>query len=137
MLPERGRDGSGGPDLKPLAVDLFNQLDSLNFLSYVGADGFPELIPFIQCQAADSRRLAFAAPGLKKELSRIPTGTPVAVFLLEHENGGRSNPRPFRNRRPLSGVPLGIVDIEWVYNSMPPCHGQIYPEVKLQPVTSF
>ncbi len=32
---------------------------------------------------------------------------------------------------------LGTVDIEWVYNSMPPGHGQIYPPVALKPVTEF
>jgi hypothetical protein len=32
---------------------------------------------------------------------------------------------------------LGTVDIDWVYNSMPPCHGQIYPEVPLTPVVEF
>ena len=129
--------GAAEPILKPLAVDLFNQLDSLKFLSYVGADGFPELIPFIQCQAADSRRLAFAAPGLKKELSRIPTGTPVAVFCLNMKMEDVLIRGRFGAVARYRGVPLGIVDIEWVYNSMPPCHGQIYPEVKLKPVTSF
>ena len=28
-------------------------------------------------------------------------------------------------------------DIDWVYNSMPPSHGQIYPESKLEPITDF
>jgi hypothetical protein len=32
---------------------------------------------------------------------------------------------------------LGTVDIEWVYNSMPPGHGQIYPPVALKPVVNF
>ena len=32
---------------------------------------------------------------------------------------------------------LGAVDIDWVYNSMPPAHGQIYPEIELKPVTEF
>jgi hypothetical protein len=32
---------------------------------------------------------------------------------------------------------MGLIDIEWVYNSMPPCHEQIYPPVDLKPVTAF
>jgi hypothetical protein len=32
---------------------------------------------------------------------------------------------------------LGMIDIEWVYNSMPPAHGQIYPEVALKPIREF
>ena len=35
------------------------------------------------------------------------------------------------------GIRLGTVDIEWVYNSMPPVHGQIYPETPLKPVVDF
>jgi len=44
---------------------------------------------------------------------------------------------PFSGFKRYRGLPLGTVDIEWVYNSMPPCHGQIYPQVALKPVTEF
>jgi hypothetical protein len=42
--------------------------------------------------------------------------------------------RGFKRHRLIT---LGTVDIEWVYNSMPPAHGQIYPEVPLEPITEF
>ncbi|MEZ4578486.1 MAG: hypothetical protein R2875_10860 [Desulfobacterales bacterium] len=35
------------------------------------------------------------------------------------------------------GIQTGSVTIDWVYNSMPLCHGQIYPPVPLRPVTEF
>jgi hypothetical protein len=35
------------------------------------------------------------------------------------------------------GITLGCMDIDWVYNSMPPVHGQIYPELEMQPVVNF
>ena len=35
--------------LKPFAEALLNRLDSLTFLSYVGGDGFPVIVPIIQC----------------------------------------------------------------------------------------
>ncbi|MDO8941876.1 MAG: hypothetical protein Q7U75_01760 [Desulfobacterales bacterium] len=34
-------------------------------------------------------------------------------------------------------IKVGSVDIDRVYNSMPPCHGQIYPEIPLTPVIEF
>jgi hypothetical protein len=40
----------------------------------------------------------------------------------------------FRRHR---GVTLGCVDIVWVYNSMPPKPGQIYPVRKLGAVVNF
>ena len=35
------------------------------------------------------------------------------------------------------GVSLATIDIDWVYNSMPPIHDQIYPEKKLDAVVNF
>jgi hypothetical protein len=32
---------------------------------------------------------------------------------------------------------LGVIELEWVYNSMPPTPGQIYPPVELKPVVNF
>jgi len=123
--------------LKPFAEDLFNQLDSLKFMAYVGQDGFPVIVPVIQCQAADSRRLAFSPIAFKDELKRIPKETPVAVFGLTMGMEDVLIRGIFRGYRRTIGLTIGTIDIEWVYNSMPPAHGQIYPEVELKPVIEF
>lgn len=44
---------------------------------------------------------------------------------------------PFAGFKRRGFFRLGLVDIDWVYNSMPPCHGQIYPAVPLKAVESF
>jgi hypothetical protein len=131
--------GTGLTDriLKPFAEDLFNQLDSLKFIAYIGPDGFPLIVPVIQCQAADSRRLAFYPMAFKKELKRIPEETQVAVFGLTMGMEDVLIRGTFRGYRRTLGVTLGTIDIAWVYNSMPPAHGQIYPEVALQTITDF
>ncbi|MBW1781965.1 MAG: hypothetical protein JRL30_14635 [Deltaproteobacteria bacterium] len=123
--------------LKPFAEDLFNQLDSLKFLAYVGPDGFPDVVPVIQCQAADSRRLAFSPMAFKEELLRIPRETTVAVFGLTLKMEDVLIRGTFRGFHRSMGVRVGTIDIEWVYNSMPPAHGQIYPEVALKPVVPY
>jgi len=123
--------------LKPFAEDLFNQLDSLKFIAFIEQDGFPVIIPVIQCQAADSRRLAFAPYAFKEELIRISRGTQVAVFGLTMEMEDVLIRGTFRGYKRTMGLTLGTVDIEWVYNSMPPAHGQIYPEVELHTITAF
>ncbi|TAL31365.1 MAG: pyridoxamine 5'-phosphate oxidase family protein [Spirochaetes bacterium] len=135
----KGGAATGNPAriLKEWGQGLFNRMDSLKFLSYVGGDGFPVIVPLIQCQAADSRRLAFSTAAYGDELERIPAGASVAVFgmtfdmedvLVRGTFGGFSRSRGFR---------LGTVDIEWVYNSMPPVQGQVYPATELKPVTEF
>jgi hypothetical protein len=35
------------------------------------------------------------------------------------------------------GVKLGAVDIDWVYNPMPPKPGQIYPPQEIKAVANF
>ena len=129
--------GVGGRILKPFAENLFNQLDALKFMVYAGKDGFPEIVPLIQCQAADSRRLAFSPIAFKEELVPIVVDTKVAVFCLTMKMEDVLVRGVFRGYRRTRGLKLGTVDIEWVYNSMPPAHGQIYPEVELRPIVDF
>ncbi len=68
-----------------------------------------------------------------------PSGASGQKFLLVKPDGaaGLVRKRSFGVRARYQGVPLATMDIDWVYNSMPPCHGQIYPEVPLRPATSF
>jgi hypothetical protein len=123
--------------LKPFAEDLFNEMGSLKFIAYMGPDGFPVLVPVIQCQAADSRRLAFYPMAFQDELLRIPNDTTVAVFGLTMKMEDVLVRGAFRGFNRIMGLRFGTIDIEWVYNSMPPAHGQIYPEVPLEPITDF
>ena len=68
---------------------------------------------------------------------QIPRATPVAVFGLTMGMEDVLIRGTFRGYLRTMGLILGTVDIEWVYNSMPPAHGQIYPEVELKPVGEF
>ena len=123
--------------LNPFSEKLFNRIDSLKFIAYVGDDGFPVMIPLIQCQAANSRRLAFSPKAFSDELTKIPPGTRVAVFGLTMGMEDVLIRGTFMGYFRTRLLQLGTIDIEWVYNSMPPCHGQIYPEVALKPITEF
>ncbi|MEW6079985.1 MAG: hypothetical protein AB1724_19410 [Thermodesulfobacteriota bacterium] len=127
-----------GQVLKPFAERaIFNNLASLKFISWVGPDGFPELVPVVQCQAADSGRLAFTCFPYGRELDAIPDGAPVAVFGLTMVMENVLIRGNFVRQKGALGLPMAVIDIDWVYNSMPPCHGQIYPEIPLTAVTSF
>jgi hypothetical protein len=125
------------PILKPWAYNVFNRLDSLKFLSYVGDDGFPVIIPLIQCQASDSRRLAFSPLAYKDELSSLESGRNVAIFALTLDMEDVLIRGIFQGFKRYKGVKLGTIDIDWVYNSMPPKQGQIYPMEEICPVVNF
>jgi hypothetical protein len=123
--------------LKPFAEKLFNKLDNLKFISYIGHEGFPVIVPLIQCQAADSTRLVFSPNAYKKEVTQIPEGAKVAVFGITMGMEDVLIRGTFLGFNRFRSIRLGVIDIEWVYNSMPPCHGQIYPELALKPTVNF
>jgi hypothetical protein len=129
--------GNSSPILKPFAETLFNQLDSLKFLAYIDKDGFPRIIPIIQCQAADSRRLVFSSLAFQDELQEVAADTRIGIFGLNLKMQSVFVRGVFRGFKPYRWTNLGVLDIDWVYNSMPPSHGQIYPESKLEPVRDF
>ena len=131
------KTGINTPILKPWAQGLFNRLNALKFISYIGKDGFPVIIPLIQCQASDSRRLVFSPFAYIKELSGIEKGKKVAVFGLTMEMEDILIRGTFLGFNRYRSVQLGSIDIEWVYNSMPPKHGQIYPLEEIKPVVNF
>ncbi|HNZ02862.1 MAG TPA: pyridoxamine 5'-phosphate oxidase family protein [Myxococcota bacterium] len=118
--------------LKHPAQAIFNGLGNLKFLAYVDDDGMPRIFPLIQCQAADSRRLAFATGAFGKHIDRLVPGRPVAVFGMTMQMESVLARGPFVGFHRRGFIRLGLIDIDWVYNSMPPCHGQIYPEVPLK-----
>ncbi len=123
--------------LKPFALSIVDRIDSLKFLSFIDSGGFPRLIPLIQCRAADSGRLAFSMAPYSDELAAIPKGSTVAVFAMTMKMEDILMRGVYNGTRRYRGIRLGTVDITWAYNSMPPVHGQIYPETELKPVTSF
>jgi len=118
-------------------VKLLNKLDTLKFLSYVAEDGFPVIIPLLQCQAADSRKMVFHPGTYTRELLSLKEDTPVAIFGLTLAMQDVMVRGKFTGFKKYQAVKLGSVDINWVYNSMPPLVGQIYPPVEIETVEEF
>lgn len=135
----KGARKTGRPEriLTPWAEGLFNRMDALKFLAFIGADGFPEIVPLLQAQAADSRRLVFAPTVYRKDLRGLQPGATVAILGLTLEMENCLVRGPFAGFNRARGAPLGVIDLDWVYNSMPPIPGQIYPARPLEPVTCF
>lgn len=129
--------GSGKPILKPFARDLLDSMSSVSFISFIDSDGYPKVVPLVQCQLADARRLAFSPLAYKDELMQIAAGQDVAVFCMSFEAEDVVVRGKFGGYNKYRGVSLGTVDIDYVYNSMPPKQGQVYPEIPLEPVVNF
>jgi hypothetical protein len=116
---------------------FFNKLDTLKFLAYVSEDGFPNIIPLLQCQASDSHRLVFHPGVYTVELNSINKGANVVVFGLSLAMEDVLIRGKFIGFKRHRTVKLGIIEVNWVYNSMPPLPGQIYPPIEVSTVEDF
>jgi len=134
MLLGAGRGlRSETPALSHYGRRIIDALASLNFLAYVDGSGFPRLIPVLQARTAGPGRLVFSPGPFRAEVAAVPDGVRVSLFSmnLSMESvlcfGGYA--APGRGRGPLARI-----DIDRVYNSMPTCHGQVFPA---RPIAAF
>ncbi len=128
--------GDSRSTLKPWAKSHVSKASTLKFLASIDEDGFPRIIPAIPSRAAENGRLVISLAGYGRELESLTDGVPVCVLALNMQMesvlvGGRLR---FRRRR---GLKTAVIDIEWVYNSMPPKQGFIYPAEPLEAVSAF
>ncbi len=116
---------------------LMNKLDNLKFLSYVGADGYPVILPVIQAQAAGGQHLIFSTGAFTQEIKAIPKGAPVALFGLSLDMTDVLTRGVYQGLRWVGPHRCGVMTVDWVYSPMPPVPQRIYPPVELEPVRDF
>ena len=116
---------------------FLNKLDNLKFLSYVGAGGYPVIIPAIQTQSLDNQHAIFSTSVYKDALENIPTGADLCVFSMALTMEDVLLRGKYLGIRRTAGIRTGVVETDWVYNPMPPVPGQVYPAVELKPVREF
>lgn len=123
--------------LTPYGMSICAAPVGLRWLSWIGEDRWPRIVPVHQCMAADSRRLVFTGGSYKKELKEIPDGTVVAVFSAKMSLENLLVRGRFNGFRQRGLVRSAVVDIDWVYNSMPPNADRIYPPLPLEAVGEY
>ena len=116
---------------------FYNKLDNLKFIGYTGEDGYPVIIPLIQAQALDRQRLIFSLGAFGDELLQIPPSTRVAVFGMSLTMEDVLVRGCFQGLRRFGGIRCGMIEVDWVYNPMPPKPMQIYPPLEVTPVREF
>lgn len=123
--------------LNPWVRSLFNKVDNLKFLGYIGGDGYPVVRPVIQAQAWDSQRVIFSTAGYGDQFMDIPVDIPMAVFGMTFDMEDVLLRGRYSGIQRIAGIPCGVVEIDWVYNTMPPTPKQIYPPLVLKPIKEF
>jgi hypothetical protein len=116
---------------------FFNKIDNLKFLCYVDASGFPVVIPVIQAQALDPEHICFSFGAFGEELAAIPPFTTVAILSMALSMQDVLVRGTYQGSKRIAGIKTGILQVDWVYNSMPPKPQQIYPPVAVETITEF
>ena len=116
---------------------LFRKLDNLKFAGYIGDDGYPVVLPVIQAQPSNAESIVFSFGAFGDDLRKIPKDTPFAIFGLTLDMEDVLLRGEYLGLRKAAGISYGSVKVNWVYNSMPPVPGQIYPTVPLDAVSEF
>jgi hypothetical protein len=128
--PLAGRGAPAAAVLPPFALSILDALGSLNFLAVVEADGYPRIIPVVQARSAGPSRVVWTPSAWREELLALEEGQRAA--LLSMNLSMESFVARGALRRPTKG--LMALDLDWLYNSAPPCHGQVYPRPALAPL---
>jgi hypothetical protein len=125
------------PALKPWAQKLLAKPDTLKFIAHIDDDGYPRIIPAVAASPGGSQKLVFAATAYRDELMALVPGRPVALFALNLKMESVLVRGNFAGYKGVGVAKLGTIDVDWVYNSMPPQQGQVYPMPPLEAVRSF
>ena len=122
--------------LTKIGKGLFSKLDGLKFIAYLDENGKYKIIPVIQAGPAGTDRVAFSLTPFREEIRKIPAGSKAAVFAV---NLNMESVLVKGIYRGISGLPrIGTLEIEKVYNSMPPKNEYIYPrKERITAVTDF
>jgi len=132
-----GRKPGQTPVLNSWTRAFVDKIDNLKFLSYIGEDGYPVIIPAIQTQSLGSQHMLFSNSVYTDELENIPVGVDLAVFSMALTMEDVLLRGKYQGLRRVGGVKTGVVEVDWVYNPMPPVPGQIYPPIGIKPVIEY
>jgi hypothetical protein len=106
---------------------VMSAMGNLKFAAYVAPDGYPRIIPLLQAQAGSRDRILFSPLVYGDELEAIPVGACLAVFGMTLKMEDVLMRGTYAGIRRIRGIRCGELAVDWVYNSMPPAPGQIYP----------
>ena len=114
--------------------ELFSELIGPKFLCFAKADGQLTIVPIIQACNAGTDRVAISGLPYGADLKELPAGARVAVLALNLKMQSVLVKGTFTGKKGGACV----INIDRVYNSMPPAAGYIYPKRPLpEAMTEF
>lgn len=112
-----------------IGQQLFSQLDSLKFLCYYDEKGEARLFPVVQATSAGSDRIALSGVPFGRKLRQIPDRAKASILCLNLK---------MESVLVKGRYTKGVLEIERVYNSMPPKMEYVYPRSEsIEPIRTF
>ena len=137
--PERA--SAGDPEKKEIlsgiARRVMNRPDAVGFMAFLKKDGFPEIVPLLHFRASGGDRLAVFPFSRRDEPEEVQTGERMSVFCITKAMESVLMGGVFAGFRRRKLMKRGLMEIDTIYNSMPPAHGRIYPTEPLEAVTQW
>ena len=123
------------PALNGWTRSLLSHPATLKFLAWIDDTGFPVIAPVVPTSAVGTDTL-FVGPvvGLDPGLDR---DREVALFGLSLQMESVLVRGRFSGVRPHPRHGAGLLEVDWIYNSMPPVPGEVYPRPALEPIRDF
>ncbi|MFA5786005.1 MAG: hypothetical protein WDA71_03325 [Actinomycetota bacterium] len=111
---------SGGVAMGPVVAEKFDRISAFKVFAWVGADGYPVVVPVLSTFPAGQGHLAFKVSSYNERLKQLADGTLVAV------NVTTTDPISYQVKGTFEGFACGLgrVEITDVYSSSPPLAGQ-------------
>lgn len=110
------------PALKPWAQKFLSKIDTLMFIGFEDEDGYPVLVPVIQAQAVSPSRIVLTRKPYADILKNLKDGQRVAIYGASLDMDAVLVKGTYHDYK----KDLGYVDIDKVYNTVPPKHGRIF-----------
>jgi len=123
--------------MNPWTRKFLGKLDGLKFMSVIDENGFPLIFPAIQAQSANPKQILFTTSVFSEYISNIKAGTRMALYGMSLDMETVLVRGEFKGYSRKAGILTGKLDVDWVYNSMPPVPGQIYPPMPLEVIMDF
>jgi len=136
MIAERIHPGNSPEAISVLTRQYFEAPANYKVIGWLDKAGAMQIVPLHQCVLTSTSRAVFAG-AQKGHLADIPAGAAVAVYCVEFGKMFSVMLKGALKYINTDKGPVGVVEIESVYNPMMPKNCYIFPKSPIMPIRAW
>ncbi len=105
-------------------MEKFSRTQALKVLSFVGADGYPQIVPSFSLFPIAGNRLVFNVLPIRHNITDLQDNQPVAVNVITFDPISYQVKGNYSGAHKIPLADLGIILVKEVYSACPPLPGQ-------------